>query len=427
MTNDREDLPLGQGAWTLDDSGDLKSRGGVHKLTYGLKDRTRMDVQITVTVSRVKEASSGSTSAEFSVTATGDKIPTFKLTWNQNMLALRSRASAGKDLAGADGVYLDEDAWKHVIQLTCQRVLERHRQGVPSIALIDQDSPSEGRQWRLGPLLEDKEHSLLFGDGNAGKSFLATLAGFLVVTGREALGMKPQQGNVLYCDYETNPRTAADRLKMIAAGYGESKPDFFRYLPMVQTLANDFERVNREVELHSIDLVIVDSAAAATGEPELSGPTNEYFRALNGLECTTLTIAHVAKTGKEIAPFGSAFWRNLPRSNFRVESKQDHAGLKIGLRHTKSNNGPPEADRAFAFAFSDDMITVSTANPDDVDGMEAGAPLAQRITKLINSDGAKTIPEIAAALDSPQAVIRTTIGRITGMGRLSDGRYGWKT
>ena len=81
---------------------------------------------------------------------------------------------------------------------------------------------------------------------------------------------------------------------------------------MVQIFAADFERVNRVVRDKQIKLVIVDSAAMATGEPESADATAQYFRALAGLDTTTLTIAHVAKAGREREPFGSIFWRQCP-------------------------------------------------------------------------------------------------------------------
>ena len=56
---------------------------------------------------------------------------------------------------------------------------------------------------------------MLYGPGDTGKSFFGVLAGYLIATGREHLGMKPQQGNVCYLDYETDEATTKNRLNMI--------------------------------------------------------------------------------------------------------------------------------------------------------------------------------------------------------------------
>ena len=99
---------------------------------------------------------------------------------------------------------------------------------------------------------------------------------------------------------------------------------------MVQIFAADFEHVNRLVRDEQIKLVIVDSAAMATGEPESADATAQYFRALAGLDTTSLTIAHIAKADNQRAPFGSIFWRNSPRSIYRAHSGHSGATLNMG-------------------------------------------------------------------------------------------------
>ena len=98
--------------------------------------------------------------------------------------------------------------------------------------------------------------------------------------------------------------TTTERVKLLAAGFDSPPSKGFHYLSMVQIFAADFDRINRHVRDNNVKLVIVDSAAMATGEPESADATAQYFRALAGLDTTTLTIAHVAKAGREREPFG---------------------------------------------------------------------------------------------------------------------------
>ena len=397
--------------------------GGNYKLTFP----TDIGATITVKVSRVKDSSRGDTSAEFQIKAFGGLWPTFDHIARLNMLSSSTKNSIAKELGDtAQAFGLGKSGWRAMLEQTSLYVLKDHRQGTPVTDTGDYEMTDQPIEHRVAPLLEDRQASVIFGDGDTGKSFLAAYLGYLVVTGRESAGIKGALGNVLYLDYETDLRTTARRVELIANGFGEARPNHFMYRSMTQTLAADFERVRDAVAEHSIDLVIVDSAAMACGEPESAAETAAYFRALAGLECTSLTIAHVSKAGKEAEPFGSIFWRNVPRATYRVLSTQGPDGLRVGLRHTKSNNARRLPEMAFEFRFTDDTVTVSPGNPDDIDDMEAGAPLAKRISKLLITDGAKTVAELSAALGSTEGTIRSALNRMTGAVRGANHKWSLK-
>ena len=195
--------------------------------------------------------------------------------------------------------------------------------------------------------------------------------------------MKPLQGNVLFLDYETDEATTKQRLGMVAAGFDEELPHFFHYMHMRRPLEDEFDRVNAYLMKHSIDFVIIDSAARAVLEPESSGPVNQYFNALSGLECTTLTIAHVSKTGKESEPFGSTFWFNEARALYRAYGKQAGSCLSMALRSHKANNGPRLSERAYDFDFGDNRVIVTEGDTDAIPALEANTPLHKRIVTYL--------------------------------------------
>ena len=145
---------------------------------------------------------------------------------------------------------------------------------------------------------------------------------------------------------------------MVCNGLGIAVPDniFYRYTH--QLLASDIEAIQRHVLEQDINFMVVDSATPAVGEPESAQMTTEYFRALRSLRITTVTIGHVAKTGKENEPFGSIFWRNLPRANFRVNGAHEPGAdsFTLGLKHTKSNNGKHLRDIGLEVRFTDDAV-----------------------------------------------------------------------
>ncbi len=157
------------------------------------------------------------------------------------------------------------------------------------------------------PVLQERQNSLFFGEGDTGKSWLLIYMGVLVSQGISLHGMDAEPGAVLYLDYETDEDTLWDRVNRLTQSLNIPIPDNFFYRQTFQTLAADIEQINRVVMEKHIELLIIDSAAAAVGEPESAAMTTEYFRALRSLRIATATIAHVSKGGRENEPFGSIF------------------------------------------------------------------------------------------------------------------------
>ena len=152
---------------------------------------------------------------------------------------------------------------------------------------------------------------------------------------------------------------------MVTAGLGIGIPRQ-HHLPngMVQRLENDVMVLSKAALENNAALVIIDSAAPAAGEPEAAAPTTAYFSALRGIGTSTLTVAHVSKGGMSgNQAFGSIFWRNLPRINFKAISERTIDGdLIIGLRNTKMNNGRRVDDLAWKLAFDrTESVTFSKA------------------------------------------------------------------
>ena len=156
---------------------------------------------------------------------------------------------------------------------------------------------------------------------------------------------------------------------------------------MLRPLEDDFDRVNTYLMKHSIDFVVIDSAGRAVLEPEASGPVNQYFNALAGLEATTLTIAHVSKTGKESEPFGSVFWYNGARATYRAFGKQTGSTLPMALRNHKANNGPRLSDRAYDFTFDDNKTIVTQGDVEALPALEFTPPMHQRIVTYLQNNG----------------------------------------
>ena len=407
------------------------SRGGIHTLKWA-------DPPLVVTLSKLREPSNGGLTADFDVKGRRDTVnekgetimKPFTYFTRINLKSGPTRATTAKDIAKiAQGFIGGEDTWRYVIERTCNYVRSSFNEGEPGVQLIDSKA-SETTEYRLWPFFQERQHSIVYGEGDSGKSFFGVLAGFLIATGREHLRMKPDKGNVCFLDYESDEATTKKRLSMVAAGFGEGIPPFFYYMKMKRPLEDDVDRVNAYLMENSIDFVIIDSAARAVLEAETSGPVNQYFNALSGLEATTLTIAHVSKTGKESEPFGSTFWYNDARATYRALATQAGSTLTMALRNYKANNGPRLPDKAYEFTFQQNMVTVDYGDLDGIPGIDENAPMHRRIeTYLLNNGGTVTAKDLAESFDVSPNYMRTILTRPPlkdKMVKLEDGKWALK-
>jgi len=187
-------------------------------------------------------------------------------------------------------------------------------------------------------------------------------------------------------------------------------PDGFYYRYMTQSLAADIENIQQEVTDKGISLVVVDSGAPASLEPETSAGATAYFAALRSLHCTTLTIAHQEASGRQDRPFGSVYWRNLARANFRFQSDIQPGDnfFTIGIKHTKGNNTRRLQDVGVRFKFEDFGISVSRAGLHSVESLSKTLTLRQRMEHAV-SQGAMTAQELAEELDAPLQQVKNQL------------------
>lgn len=288
--------------------------------------------------------------------------------------------------------------WHSIFEVLCYNVVEAHRMGVEPINIASH-SPSDRSGMRIDPILENREATLMFGEGDSLKSFFATFLSVLVTSGIPTVGLTPEPGKVLYLDYETDVDTFWERVNMLTTGMNIAIPDGLLYRPMLEPLADEFTRLNAIVMREGIDLVVVDSAAPAVLEPNAAEATTAFFRALRALRVTSLTLAHMTKGAKIDYPFGSTFWRNLPRSNFAIKADRtsEYEDVAISLRHTKANNGRRLNVLGYGFAFQDDMVTVTEEEPAKRQELAGDVPVWKRIFLALTSP--KTVKELAEELE----------------------------
>lgn len=337
-----------------------------------------------------------------------------------NFTSTRSRSELRGALERATkGLDID---WDAILQWVCEIVLDEHRMGEKEVMLSEQKF-AEAAVYHISPLIEDRQSTILYGEGDSGKSWLALTMAYLMCTGNEHLGLRPLNdpehgGAVLYLDWETDKKTIWRRLTMISKGFGTPIPPLLVYRQMLLPLAQDVERIRELVEEYDARLVILDSGVPACGDALKGAEVAAYFRSLQSLKCSTLTIAHVAKEDRKDRPFGSISWRNLARSLWRATANDDRKGeddLLVRLSNTKNNNDARQRDLAFRFAFDnrERLVKISRAQSEDVEVHEGTLTNLQKI-KVALRPGALPVALLAEKAGVSESIVRTEISRHKG-------------
>jgi hypothetical protein len=257
---------------------------------------------------------------------------------------------------------------------------------------------------------------------------LALAIGAAIHTGEAVAGFTPERPRrVGLLDWEMDAHSHRDRLARMA---GDPIPDLV-YVPCARPLAEDVDRLRRIIGRHGLEFLIVDSVAlACDGPPEAAEVAVRFFGAIRELGLPVLCIAHVNRSGDTERPFGSAFWHNGFRLTWYAKREADPTPdtLAVGLFAKKCNVGPMPAPLGFRFAFSADNIDVTRTDVADVADFAAHIPLKVRIMGEVRG-GARTMAEIAGALDVPVDSVKKTLGRHEGRVFVrvagADGIYRW--
>ncbi|MEU0791426.1 AAA family ATPase [Amycolatopsis sp. NPDC005961] len=160
----------------------------------------------------------------------------------------------------------------------------------------------------VADLLPESATTFLVGESGAGKSFVATAIGLAVATGRMALNRQAnRKGRVLYIAGEGQKGLRLRIQSWLSAMNETLEPGALRLVQaspqLVDTAA--VEQLRRFVEMHEIDLVIVDTLARSNvGADENSAQDQGVAvaaldRIRSGYEpCTLLAVHHAGKGGQ---------------------------------------------------------------------------------------------------------------------------------
>lgn len=314
--------------------------------------------------------------------------------------------------------------WGDALTSVTRDTLKRARFGQPAIKvseIADRVTP----RYRLEPVIFEGEANLFYGDGDTGKSTVASLVSVLVQDNISALGFVPLAGNVLYLDYETSEETFKENILAIRKGLNIKPPqneeDDILYRFCARPLSDDITEINKFVLENGIVLVVVDSMGMACGgDIEKLEFIRKYFISLRSLKITSLSIHHLTKQSDGSKPYGSVYAFNIPRSEFllRHEQQPGESELYIGLYHKKCNIAKKIKPIGIRVDFSGegeftDTITFSNTNLVNIPTLAIGLPIHSRLVASLKR-GQQSIPELAEELGESQNSIRRVLDRYKG-------------
>jgi hypothetical protein len=311
-----------------------------------------------------------------------------------------------------------EPPWGHYLEEAAWTFTRAARQGEPLVTLTGRvTSPTRAL---VPDFLYESEPTLVYGDGDTGKSLLAlTLA--VAVTAGVALpgGLAPARATpAAYLDWETSRDTAEARVALVAAGLGLTPPPPVLYKRMARPLVEDAPSLAAEFARRRLGLVVIDSKMFAVGSGDgvaVHEPITSFYVALRLFApAAALVISHItnadARSGAPARPYGGAFAFNGPRLIWegKRDSEVDDATAMV-LTCTKANNLPCRPEPfGLRFTPGSDRITVGRFDPRDAaPRTTAGASLPYRI-RLALAEGALTVAELAERL----TVSEDTVGRV---------------
>lgn len=325
-----------------------------------------------------------------------------------NLLSNSGRNGVAKYCASR----IPEQDWDSFIEVVSRRTIEAFRAGELVIRLGDV-KVSDALQYRLRPILVDREANLVYGEGGLGKSMISAVFATLIQEGLAVGPLDPEPGRVLYLDYEASKEDQARRFRKVYKGLDLLVPvevfHRFCFLP----LAHDIQEIQRAVLERNIQLVVVDSAGPACGgEPESAAAVIPFFSALRSLRITSLVVAHKAKNATTVGPFGSAYWMNMPRNVFEVKKAQevDSNVIHLLLRHVKANDGTLMRPMGVWLEFTPDAVTFGFESAADVPEFESEMPTADRIATTLQG-GALSVADLAEQLALSESAVRATLNK----------------
>ncbi len=370
---------------------------------------------LTILISRVSERS-GNVMGELAVIMHREGKDRLLTRGTINLSSFESRARLAKRLERlATG-----PEWNPVVETSCVKTEDFHRQGQPSESLepTDLDRPA---CFVLNPLIYERNPTMVFGPGESGKSFWALFLACLLASGGQStdLAVAPDGHNVLYLDWELQAPEQRARVRQLRAGHPElTRSPMYRRMHV--PLASCATELRRDLHAHDIGVIIIDSVGMATGgEMERSQDPVAFFNALGSFGVASLLIHHVPKAAdddKKRTPYGSVYYYNLSRSiwEMRLVAEPESDTRTLALFHYKNNLGRHLPPKGYTLKITDEVARFAPCDPLEEPELARGFTVRERIKRLLKDHTARTVTMIADGLQVEPETVRTVLNRYKG-------------
>jgi len=251
--------------------------------------------------------------------------------------------------------YFPDIDWPKIMEQLVVNV-SKYKGGNMESVLIGNTPVINEEKHYIFPFIRKNAINIIYGAGGSGKSYLSVLFGLLVQSGKSYAGLAPDQGNVLYIDWESDPEDLNERLRAVKKGLVEVHPDIadieFLYYRAKDKFINKEDTIADMIVENNIGLIIIDSfGGALAGEINDSEASMQLANCLRSLGVSILGIDHVSKSNSN-SPIGTVYKVNLARNLWSVTSKVDEVNneMEVVLKHTKTNS-KKENPRVFNMKF----------------------------------------------------------------------------
>ena len=245
--------------------------------------------------------------------------------------------------------------WKRIMEQLVYNVSKYKGGNMESVLIGNTPIVNEEKHF-IFPFIRKNAINIIYGAGGSGKSYLSVLFGLLVQSGKSYAGLAPDQGNVLYIDWESDPEDLNERLRAVKKGLVNAHPDIenieFLYYRAKDKFVNEEDAIADMIVENDIKLIIIDSfGGALAGEINDSEASMQLANCLRSLNVSILGIDHVSKSNSN-SPIGTVYKVNLARNLWSVTSKIDEVNneMEVVLKHTKTNS-KKENPRVFNMQF----------------------------------------------------------------------------
>ena len=274
------------------------------------------------------------------VEQTGQGNHLIKRSWN--LFSQQSINSVIKALESRDTFNIN---WESMIEQLVVTVDSNSWEVSDSSAIGNEPIVYEDRHV-LYPFVRKNQINMIYGSAGIGKSYIAVTIALCVQTGIGHQGLLPEQGNVLYLDWESERSDLNERTVAVKQGFIEEYDgDYldnaeFEY----RKIRGSFDKVQDEISdivyNKDIKLIVVDSVGGALqGNINDADSIAEFSGILRSYNTSILALDHVAK-GNNDKPIGSIYKEAFARNLWRMTG--DHPvgsdEMEIAFEHTKTNH-----------------------------------------------------------------------------------------